>query len=181
VVHVRAIAAGCRKESRMMGAPPKLDLKWHGFGSTGMQSQVGEHFETLEDEITVFFLGDHDPSGRFIEEGIRQRAQSAAGRSFTMGRLAIHEQDIRRFNLPPQRIKTTDNRAPSIRNRYGHNAPTVELDALPRGELRRRVEHAVMGLVDWELWQHQVEVQQVELKCIADFADRIKNLPRVQE
>jgi excisionase family DNA binding protein len=27
-VHVRAIAAGRRKESRMMGAPPKLDLEW---------------------------------------------------------------------------------------------------------------------------------------------------------
>jgi len=166
----------------MMPGPPTVDLEWHGFGSTGMQSQVGEHyFETLEEEITVFFLGDHDPSGRFIEEDIRQRAQSAAGRSFTMERLAIHEQDIRRFNLPPQRTKTTDNRAPSLRNRYGHNAPTVEMDALPPEELRRRVEHPVKGLVAWELWQHQVEVQQVELKCIADFADRIKNLPPVQE
>jgi hypothetical protein len=153
----------------------------HGFGSTGMESQVGEHFETLKKEITVFFLGDHDPSSRIIEEDIHQRAQSAAGRSFTMERLAIHEQDIRRFNLPPQRIKTSDSRAHSFRNRYGHNAPTVELDALPPEELRRRVELAVMGLIDWELWQHQVEVQQVELTCIADFADRIKNLPRVQE
>jgi hypothetical protein len=34
-------------------------------------------------------------------------------------------------------------------------------------------------LIDFELWQRQVAVQEVELKRIADFADRIKNLPEV--
>jgi hypothetical protein len=144
-----------------------------------METQIGEYFETLGKKITVFFLREHDPSGRIIEEDIHQRAQSAAGRSFSMQRLAIHEEDISRFDLPPQHIKTTDSRARSFQGRYGHNAPTVELDALPPEELRRRVEHAVRGLIDWERWQHQVEVQEVELQCIVDIANQIKNLPQV--
>lgn len=152
----------------------------HGFGSTRMESQIGKHFETLEKEITIFFLGDHDPSGRSIEEDIHLRAQAAAGRDFRMERLAIHEQDIRLFNLPPQRIKTSDSRARSFRKRFGQDAPTVELDALPADELRRRVEQAVTGLIDPERWQRQVAVQQVELNCIIEFAERIKNLPQVQ-
>lgn len=135
---------------------------------------------TLEKEITIFFLGDHDPSGRSIEEDIHLRAQAAAGRDFRMERLAIHEQDIRLFNLPPQRIKTSDSRARSFRKRFGHDAPTVELDALPADELRRRVEQAVTGLIDPERWRRQVAVQQVELNCIVEFAERIKNLPQVQ-
>ena len=152
----------------------------HGFGSTGMESQIGQHFETLAKEITVFFLGDHDPSGRIIEEDIHGRAQLAAGREFKMKRLAIHEEDIKRFNLPPQRIKTSDSRARSFRKQFGRNAPTVELDALPADELRHRVEKAVSGLIDRELWKRQTDVQQIELNCIVEFADRIRNLPQVQ-
>jgi hypothetical protein len=152
----------------------------HGFGSTGMESQIGEHFETLDKEITVFFLGDHDPSGRVIEQDIHLRAQSAAGRQFKMERLAIHPQDIKRFNLPPQRIKTSDSRAQSFRERFGPNAPTVELDALPAEELRRRVKQAVSGLIDLELWNRQTDVQEIELKCIVEFAERIRSLPQVQ-
>jgi hypothetical protein len=55
----------------------------------------------------------------------------------------------------------------------------VELDALPVEELRRRVREAIEGLIDVDLWNRQVDVQEVELKCIADFADTVKNLPQV--
>jgi hypothetical protein len=39
----------------------------HGFSSTGMESDTGNFFEELQKEITVFYLGDHDPSGHCIE------------------------------------------------------------------------------------------------------------------
>ena len=51
----------------------------HGFGSTGMEGQIGRQFERMDKDITVFFLGDHDPSGRVIEEDIHRRAQAASG------------------------------------------------------------------------------------------------------
>jgi len=51
-------------------------------------------------------------------------------------------------------------------------------DAAPVAELRRRVEEAVSGLVDQELWERQLAVQQIELACIAEFADRIRTLPQ---
>lgn len=151
----------------------------HGFGSTGMESRIGEAFESITKPITVFFLGDHDPSGRIIEEDIHRRAERAAGVTFRMIRLAIHPEDIRRFALPPQRIKASDSRAGSFQRRFGNNAPTVELDALPVHELRRRVEEAVLDLIDHDLWQRQVEVQRVELECISRFAERVKRLPQV--
>ena len=34
-----------------------------GFGSTGMEGQVGYLFAETKKPITVFYLGDHDPSG----------------------------------------------------------------------------------------------------------------------
>ena len=52
-----------------------------GFGSTGMESQVGNLFEGINKPITVFYLGDHDPSGHDIERDIHRRAQAASARS----------------------------------------------------------------------------------------------------
>jgi hypothetical protein len=149
----------------------------HGFGSTGMESDTGLLFEGIRKNIYVFYLGDHDPSGRCIEEDIHRRVQQASGRTFHMERLAIHAQDINEFNLPPQQINKDDKRKAAFESRYGVNAPTVELDALPVDELRYRIEMAVRELLDRELWEHQLMVQRAEFESIASFADTLKNLP----
>jgi hypothetical protein len=149
-----------------------------GFGSTGMESQIGNLFEGINKPITIYFLGDHDPSGRVIETDIHRRAQAASGKEFEMYRLAIHPADIGTYNLPPQRIKATDSRAAGFKKRFGNKAATVELDALPVAILRGRVDEAIRAKIDWEIWNRQVQVEEVELKCIADFADTVKNLPQ---
>lgn len=154
----------------------------HGFSSTGMESDTGLLFERVgaRKQITVFYLGDHDPSGHCIEEDIHRRVETSSGlHYFQMERLAIHPEDIQRFNLPPQIIKDTDTRARSFRQAYGNDAATVELDALPVDELRNRIEEAVSGLLDMELWNHQVRIQQVEFESITRIADTIKNLPQI--
>jgi hypothetical protein len=152
----------------------------HGFASAGMEQQIAGFFEGIGKPISVFYLGDHDPSGHAIEEDIHRRVEVASGLSFGMERLAIHGADIVKFNLPPQRIKASDSRAAGFRQRYGSNAATVELDALPAAELRRRVKKAVTRLIDFETWNQQVMVQQVEFDSIAHFAECLKALPQVQ-
>jgi hypothetical protein len=151
----------------------------HGFGSTGMESDVGSRFENLGKRITIFYLGDHDPSGHIIEEDMHRRVQTASGIKFKMVRLAIHPADIECFNLPPQTIKKSDSRAASFRHRFGEEASTVELDALPAAELRDRIESAVSGLIEYDTWNRQVRVQEMELECIRKIADHVKNLPQI--
>jgi len=145
-----------------------------GFGSAGMEDQVGRLFEDIDKRIMVFYIGDHDASGDLIGEDMHRRVEIASGVSFEMNRLAIHRHDIKTFNLPPQRIKDTDVRAKRFREKFGRNAKTVELEALPVAELKRRVENAIKGLIDFDLWNRQVMVQKVELASIADFAERMK-------
>lgn len=96
-----------------------------------------------------------------------------------MIRLAINAADIRKFHLPPQKLKNTDSRAAAFRERFGKNAATVELEALPVAELRRCVEYAVERCIDFERWDRQLQVQEVELASIAEFADKMKNLPQI--
>lgn len=148
----------------------------HGYGSTGMESQIGDLFSTTSKPITVFYLGDHDPSGHGIEQDMHERVQRASGIEFEMRRLAIHAADIREFHLPPQKIKATDSRAASFRAKFGPRAATVELDALPAGELRRRITAAVGGLLDRERWNRAIEVQNVELASIAEFGEHMRTI-----
>lgn len=175
------------EKATILGAIRPVAKQWgitlrvcHGYASTGMEQQIGAFFADVTKDITVFYLGDHDPSGHGIEEDIHERVETASGRCFCMERLAIHEADIELYDLPPQRIKGTDTRAASFRQQFGPNVATVELDALPASELRRRVEKAIKGLIDFEIWNRQVAVQEVEFDCIADFAARIKGLPQLQ-
>lgn len=174
------------EKATILGAIRPIADQWgitlrvcHGFGSTGMEGQVGRLFEEIDKSIAVFFLGDHDPSGHVIEQDIYRRVRTAGGVAFRMVRLAIHPADIATFNLPPQTVKVTDSRAASFRRRFGADAATIELDALPASELRGRVQSAVGAMVDQTLWERQVAVQEVELNCIAEFAERMKALPQL--
>lgn len=175
------------EKATILGAIRPVAATWgitlrvcHGFGSTGMEQQIGAYFAGVDKDITVFYLGDHDPSGHVIEKDIHERVVTASGRDFYMERLAIHQADIRLHKLPPQRIKATDSRAAGFQRRFGPGAATVELDALPAAELRRRVETAITELIDFEIWNRQVSVQNLEFNCIADFAANIKALPQLQ-
>jgi hypothetical protein len=145
-----------------------------GYGSTGMEGQIGNLFEDIEKPIHIFYLGDHDPSGRDIERDIHLRIQEASGKTVRMTRLAIHPEDIKRFHLPPQKIKTTDSRAKGFKRQYGKNAATVELDALPVEELRLRVRNAIEALIDKKRWNRQIAIQEVEFKCISDLAEQVR-------
>jgi hypothetical protein len=173
------------EKATILGAIRPVARKWgitlrvcHGFASAGMEQDIGSFFEGIDKPIKIFYAGDHDPSGHVIEEDLHRRVEKASGRKFDMERLAIHAVDIADFNLPPQRIKTSDSRAAGFKRRFGAEAATVELDALPAAELRRRVEEAVTNLIDFKAWNRQVQVQEVELASIASFMDTIKNLPQ---
>jgi hypothetical protein len=88
------------------------------------------------------------------------------GSKFQLKRLAIHKSDIRKFNLPPQRVKDTDSRAPKFREKYGTD--TVELDALPPTELRRRIREAIEGKMDRQQWERAIAVESVEIRSIIE-------------
>jgi hypothetical protein len=175
------------EKATILGAIRPVAERWgltlrvcHGFASTGMEQDIGSFFEGIGKPISIFYLGDHDPSGHVIEEDLHQRVEMASAREFAMIRLAIHAIDITAFNLPPQKIKASDSRAAGFQRRFGSMAATVELDALPAAELRRRVEEAVTGLIDFERWNRQVAVQQVEFDCIARVAGQFKALPQAK-
>src|SRR5439155_228870 len=125
--------------------------------------------------IVVFYLGDFDSSGMDIERDLRARVEEHTFRTFEVRRVAIFADDIKKFNLPPQRVKSEDPRADSFRKAHGRQC--VELDALqpvemraaaawnitrkfvdrlvasPRTRRRARSEPSKPGTVGWN-WRH---------------------------
>lgn len=141
-----------------------------GFNSTTKVHEAAEWLAGITKPITIFYCGDHDASGRCIDTEGPGRVMSYGSGEFRLKRLAIHKGDIRRFNLPPQRVKDTDSRALAFREKYGDE--TVELDALPPVELRRRIREAIEGKMDREKWQRAIEIEKVELRSIVETVNR---------
>jgi len=141
-----------------------------GFNSTTKVHEAAEWLSGITKPITIFYCGDHDASGRCIDTEGPGRVMHYGSGQFRLKRLAIHKADIRRFRLPPQRVKDTDSRALAFRQKYGDE--TVELDALPPVELRRRIREAIEGKMDREKWQRAVEIEKVELRSIVETVNQ---------
>jgi hypothetical protein len=171
-----------------------------GFQSTTKVHEIAELFSGITKPIFVYYLGDHDPSGRNAEDELKDRVHShladllcemeftdreghyrrvghaGAGTYFFMERLAIHAKDIRTFRLPPLKVKSTDSRAVGFREKYGKQC--VELDALPVVELRRRVQDAVRHHIDVDSWERAMVTENAEAQSILEFAQRMQHLSR---
>ena len=140
-----------------------------GFTSTTRVHEIASVFAGISKPIFVYYLGDHDPSGRAIELDLYDRI-SSYGPDFQMARLAIREEDIDDFNLPPLRIKTSDTRAAAFRRAFGNRC--VELDALPPEELRWRVRRAIDRHIEKRAWDRALAVEQAEQESIASIVTR---------
>jgi hypothetical protein len=143
-----------------------------GFQSTTIVREIAALFAKISKPKIVFYLGDHDPSGRDIERDFRRRVQSymPRGKTFDLRRLAIFAADIQRFKLPPLQVKPSDSRAMSFLVKFSNRC--VELDALPPTELRRRLRSAIEGVLDMEAWKRAVKVEEGEVQSILETVSR---------
>jgi hypothetical protein len=137
-----------------------------GFNSETRVYEIAKILADTGKRNVVLFLGDHDASGRDIERDWKKRLLQNGSGPFNLRRLAIHPEDIKKFDLPPQRVKFTDSRALKFIDKYGQQC--VELDALPPTELRRRIRESVEGLLDRRAWDRAIEVEKVELQNIIE-------------
>ena len=138
-----------------------------GFSSRTGLYQAAERINDADKPTTIYYLGDHDPSGCDMDRDIQHRLLEKFDAYPTFERIAILDTDITTFNLPPQLVKNTDSRADKFTKKYG--TKTVELDALPPDELRRRIEAAIRSHIDDEAWQRTLQVEAAERDSLAAY------------
>jgi len=144
-----------------------------GFASATFVHEAAAALGEIDKPKFIYYLGDHDPSGMSIEKAVKQRL-TAFGAEFTFTRLAISLDDIKKFNLRPLKAKKSDTRTRRYVEEHGGDA-TIELDALPPDEFRRRIEEAVLRHIEVDEWNRLFREEELEQETINHVFGSIEN------
>jgi hypothetical protein len=152
-----------------------------GFNSTSNLHAAAERLMWKQrrenKDVIILYLGDWDPSGVDMERDLRDRLREETPElEVTIVRVGILKSDIRDYNLPPLRVKSTDSRAKGFIRKHGKNC--VELDALSPAVLRRRLRAVIQKLIEpraWERARVAEEAQRVTNERIAAVVKQMIN------
>jgi hypothetical protein len=106
-------------------------------------------------DTTVLYFGDFDPSGEDMHRSLVERF-ATLGVYPEMPKVALTPEDARR--LPGDVTKADDTRAVAFVAKYGDLA--VELDALPVGELRSRIQQGVEAWMDMDALSENARIER---------------------
>jgi len=135
-----------------------------GFASLSSMYSASETFKEVQrdgKEVTIFHLGDYDPSGHAAADAIEKTFRETFDCSVNFERIGILPEHIEQFSLPTRPTKQSDSRA-----RNWRGSECVELDSMPPSELRSLVENAVTSLIDWYEWEQLKQVEREEQETL---------------
>lgn len=142
----------------------------HGYGSATAIHGIAQETQASEKPMIVYYIGDHDPSGRHMSEVDLPERLARYGGSASIVRLALDDTDVAADSaLPwfPVGDKINDSRYQWFTERFGQRC--WEVDALPPPTLRARLDLAVTAVLDLAAWQHAVRIEKAE-------TDSMKNI-----
>jgi hypothetical protein len=136
-----------------------------GRGYDGWDSlhNAAERYGTGEG-VTVLYFGDFDPSGEDMVRSLRDRLEEL-GCTPDIVKCALTEDDVTRYNLPPDFAKKSDTRTPAFVAKYGDVA--VELDALPVDVLRDRIQQELEARMDLAALEEVRELENSDKSKLA--------------
>lgn len=144
---------------------------YHGFGSATALNDLAAWTVADERPATILYVGDHDPSGRYMSDvDIPERVDRYGGTARIV-RIAVTAPQVDDLALPTfsAHEKKTDSRYAWFLQ--AHGSMCCELDAMDPTDLRARVEAAIVAHLDMEIWERATRVQAVEMQNLSDFFD----------
>jgi hypothetical protein len=145
-----------------------------GRGYDGWSSikRAAERYHWRKDDndtyTTVLYFGDFDPSGEDMHRSLIERF-ATLGVYPEIPKVALTHEDARR--LPGDVTKADDSRAAAFVAMYGDLA--VELDALPVGELRSRIQQGVEEWMDMDALSENARIEREQRRKLSDGIGRI--------
>lgn len=143
-----------------------------GRGYDGWSSihNAAERYGTGEN-VTVLYFGDFDPSGEDMFRSLQERL-GRLGSKPTMYKVALSQDDVQRYQLPPNFTKTTDTRRAGFVALYGDQS--VELDALPATVLRSRIVEEIEKHMDLAALKRVQAQEEQERSMLIDTIMRLR-------
>jgi hypothetical protein len=129
-----------------------------GFSSVSYLYEAAKEIERQGKPAWLYYFGDHDPSGVHIDRNIEQQLREMAPEAeIHFERVAVLPVQIQEWNLPTRPTKRTDSRA------RGFEGESVEVDAIPPGQLRALVRECI---------EQHVDRQRLDVLCVAERSER---------
>jgi hypothetical protein len=132
-----------------------------GYNSWSALHEAAQRIELMDKDAVLLYFGDFDPSG----EDIARALEDGLGFFDTFAnveKVALTQQDVVTYNLPPDFTKSTDTRSRAFIQRYGDMA--VELDALPLPVLQTKVREAIEANLDLSALDETRREEQADLQ-----------------
>ena len=124
-----------------------------------------------ERDVTVLYLGDHDPSGEDMVRDVRERLETF-GVSLEVKKIALTMKQVTQYNPPPNPAKIDDPRADAYIAKYGNHS--WELDALTPSVLTRLIEKEILQLVDMDKMEAIIEEEKEDREALKKAVQNIQ-------
>lgn len=128
-----------------------------GYSSQSYVDEVVEDVISQQRPAVLLYAGDFDPSGVDIDRDFIKRT-SCFDKTI---RIALNEEQIEKYGLPPQMGKATDTRAKKFVSKRG-KLVQVELDALQPDVLRRLFLEQIVKYFDFDIFNKVLEKERWE-------------------
>jgi hypothetical protein len=131
-----------------------------GYSSTSYAWTIAQNWKDIDKPITIYYLGDHDPSGRDLERNIHEKLARYSKREFSWVRLGVNADDFDSYGILPLAAKKKDARYRSFVQQWGERC--AEVEAIPATELRRMLRQAIESHIPAGAWERLQQVEQLE-------------------
>jgi hypothetical protein len=135
--------------------------------------RVAEVLKQIKKPIYIYYLGDHDPFGLFIEDSFKKKLREFLGRDFSWKRLAVTKRDLasnKLIGFKPKRKSKGGKNLPKgfwkpYVDEYGDRC--IEVDALSPVVIRNRLSKAIENHIDQEAWRRLKKIEEMERDTVA--------------
>jgi len=133
--------------------------------------RLSEYFERGHQQVIIYHLGDHDPSGIDMSRDIQDRLDLLSNNAgIEVERIALTMKQIKTYNPPPNPAKLTDARCTEYIKNYGKSS--WELDALEPRVLQILVESHIKSVLDDDKWNNSREFEKKEVEFLRKTAEK---------
>src|SRR5574341_307558 len=134
---------------------PLLAARGYPSGTVLREFSQSDILPSLTDgqDVVVFHLGDHDPSGIDMTRDLTERLSTFSYQPVELVRIALTMAQIEEHNPPPNPAKTTDSRFAEYMRNFG--TESWELDALTPTYLSQLVLDQVSERIDPDAWEER--------------------------
>jgi hypothetical protein len=138
-----------------------------GYSSITFAWTAADDINDVSRPTTIYYVGDHDPSGHDMERVLERELRSGVEVPLTFIRIAVTPAQIANLALPTRPTKTTDSRS-----KKWTGGQSVEVDAIPPGILRQLLTDAIESHVDQDQLARLRQTEDEERRQLTDFARR---------